>query len=162
MFKMCSHGLRQLVTTSLLQVVNRLVASCLQTCCKFITSTRCNLFQQVVTSLQMTSCNKPDLNRLIATWWNCQACCNLLTSWNKLVKLTTCNKSVMFFSCVDENYKPERSINLGCLLFPFFAIATPYMYIYIVNAKELIKLKSYPTWPLYDHHIPVTLMFQSI
>ena len=30
-----------------------------QACCKFL--------QQVVTSLQMTSCNKPDLNRLFAT-----------------------------------------------------------------------------------------------
>ena len=30
-----------------------------QACCKF--------FQQVVTSLQMTSCNKLDLNRLVAT-----------------------------------------------------------------------------------------------
>ena len=68
-----------LVITSLLQVVNRLVASWLfqQTCC--------NLFQKVVTSLQMTSCNKPDLNRLVATWWNWQACCNLLTSCNKPV-----------------------------------------------------------------------------
>ena len=38
---------------------NRLVASWLfqQACC--------NLFQQVVKSLQMTICNKPDLNRLV-------------------------------------------------------------------------------------------------
>ena len=58
-FRMRSHGLRHIVTTNLLHVatgllhvVNRLVASCLfqQTCCK--------LFQQVVTSLQMTNCNK--------------------------------------------------------------------------------------------------------
>ena len=59
-----------LLTTGLLQVVNRFVASWLskrvinaQACCK--------LFQQVVTSLQMTSCNKP-------------------------IKLSTCNKSVAF------------------------------------------------------------------
>ena len=34
--RMRSHGLRQLVTTSLLQVVNRLVASFQNTCCKLI------------------------------------------------------------------------------------------------------------------------------
>ena len=56
--RMHSHGLRQLVKTSLLQVVNRLVATCfnkLKQVCKW----------QVATSLQMTSCNKPDLNRLL-------------------------------------------------------------------------------------------------
>ena len=36
--RMRSHGLRQLVITSLLQVVNRLVASCQQSCCKLIIS----------------------------------------------------------------------------------------------------------------------------
>ena len=55
--------LAMLVTTSLSQFVNRLVASCqnrlvaswlFQQAC-------CNVFQQVVTSLQMTSCNKSDL-----------------------------------------------------------------------------------------------------
>lgn len=39
-------------------------------------STSCNkacfkLFQQVVIRLQMKNCNKPDCNRLVATWWNC-------------------------------------------------------------------------------------------
>ena len=33
-FRMRLHGLRRLVTTSLLQVVNRFVKSCEQTCCK--------------------------------------------------------------------------------------------------------------------------------
>ena len=37
--RMRSHALRQLVTTSLLQVVNRPIASCQQICCKFIIST---------------------------------------------------------------------------------------------------------------------------
>ena len=88
--RMRPHGLRQLATTSLLQVVNRFVASWLfqQACC--------NSFQQIVTSLQMTSCNKPNFNRLVAIWWNLQACCKLLTSCNKLVKLATYNKSVTF------------------------------------------------------------------
>ena len=49
---MRSHGLRQLVH-------DKSVASCQQTCYK--------LFQQVVTSLQLTNCNKPDFNRLVAT-----------------------------------------------------------------------------------------------
>ena len=69
-----------LLTTSLLQVVNRLDASCPrypQACHK--------LFQQVATSLKETSCNKPDfnkpllqldeINKLVAT------CQQVATSW---------------------------------------------------------------------------------
>ena len=46
-------------------------ASCQQTCCKLIVKTCysqacCKLFKQVVTSLKMTSCNKPGFNTLIA------------------------------------------------------------------------------------------------
>ena len=90
--RMRSHGLRRLVTTSLLQVVNRLVASWwFQQAC-------CNLFQQIVTSLQLTSCNKPDFNRFVATWWNWQAYWNLLWSCDKPVKLTISNKSVAFLA----------------------------------------------------------------
>ena len=55
-----------LLTTNLLQVFDRLVASSIivktcypQACCK--------LFQQVVTSLQMTNCNKADFNRIVTT-----------------------------------------------------------------------------------------------
>ena len=63
--RMRSHGLRQLVD-------DKSVANCQQTCCKLIVQTcyqqaRCKLFQQVVTSLQMTNCNKLDFNRLVAT-----------------------------------------------------------------------------------------------
>ena len=63
--RMRSHGLRQLVD-------DKSVASCQQTCCKLIVKTCypqacCKLFQQVVTSLQMANCNKPDFNRLVAT-----------------------------------------------------------------------------------------------
>ena len=72
--RMRSHGLRQLVD-------DKSVASCQQTCCKLIVKTCypqacCKLFQQVVTSLQMKGCNKPDFNRLVAAWWNWQVCCN--------------------------------------------------------------------------------------
>ena len=77
----------------------------------------CNLFQQVVTSLQMTSCNKPDLNRLVATWWNWQACCKLLTSYNKLVKLTTCNKFCGAFGCVNLMSVDRLVTNITYLLF---------------------------------------------
>ena len=64
--RMRSHGLRQLVD-------DKSIASCQQTCCKLIVKTcypqACyKLFQQVVTSLQMTSCNKPDFNRRVVTW----------------------------------------------------------------------------------------------
>ena len=56
--RMRSHGLRQLVD-------DKSVASCQQNCCKLIVKTCypqacCKLFQQVITSLQMTSCNKLD------------------------------------------------------------------------------------------------------
>ena len=47
--RMLSHGLRQLVNESLLQVVNRLVASCLPK--RVIHSCCSKLFQQVTTSL---------------------------------------------------------------------------------------------------------------
>ena len=55
--RMRSHGLRQLVD-------DKSVGSSQQTCCKLIVKTCypqacCKLFQQVATSLQMTSCNKP-------------------------------------------------------------------------------------------------------
>ena len=55
---------------------NKSVASCQQTCCKLIFST--GLLQLIsiscITSVQMTNCNKPDCNRLVATWWNWQVC----------------------------------------------------------------------------------------
>ena len=62
--RMRSHGLRQLID-------DKSVASCQQTCCKLTVKACypqacCKLFQQVVTSLQMTNCNKPDINRLRA------------------------------------------------------------------------------------------------
>ena len=61
--RMRSHGLRQLVD-------DKPVASCQQTCCKLIVKTCypqacCKLFQQVVTSLQMTNSNNADFNRLV-------------------------------------------------------------------------------------------------
>ena len=43
-------------------VDDKSVASCPQTCCK--------LFQQVVISPQIISCNKSDFNRFAATWEN--------------------------------------------------------------------------------------------
>ena len=106
--RMRSHGLWQLVD-------DKSVASCQQACCKLILKTCypqawCKLFQQAVTSLQMTSCNKPDFNKLVATWWNWQACCNLSTSCDKPVKLTTCNKFVAFLAVYarTQNNKETR------------------------------------------------------
>ena len=57
------HGLRQLVD-------GKSVGSCQQTCFKLIVQAcypqACfKLFERVVTSLQMTNCNKPDFNRLV-------------------------------------------------------------------------------------------------
>ena len=63
--RMRSYGLRQLVD-------DKPVASGQQACCKLILKTfylqACYmLFQQVATSLQMTSCNKPNFNKLVAS-----------------------------------------------------------------------------------------------
>ena len=63
--RMRSHGLRDIFDV-------KSVASCQQTCCKLIVKTCypqacCKLFQQFVTSLQVTNCNKPDFNRLVVT-----------------------------------------------------------------------------------------------
>ena len=63
--RMRSHGLRQLVD-------DKSVVSYQLTCCKLIVKPSypqayCKSFQQVVTSLQMTSRNKPHFNRLVAT-----------------------------------------------------------------------------------------------
>ena len=63
------------------------VASCQQTCCKLIVKTCsplacCKLFQQVVTSLHMTNCNKQliltdllqldEIDKFVATCWQVQ------------------------------------------------------------------------------------------
>ena len=90
-----------LLTTSLLQVVNRLVASLLS---KLI-------IHRLAASLQMTSCNKPDLTDLLKL-----TCCSLIKltsllqfvdtrknvktffSCNKPEKLRTCKKDVVFFA----------------------------------------------------------------
>ena len=64
--RMRSHGLRQLVD-------NNFVASCRKTCCKMIVQTFyqqacCKLFQQVVTSLQMTGLLQLDeIDKFVAT-----------------------------------------------------------------------------------------------
>ena len=72
---MCMHFGRNLLISILLQTcyehvnVSFLMKSCQQTSCKLIVKTCypqacCKLFEQVVTSLQITSGNKPDFNRL--------------------------------------------------------------------------------------------------
>ena len=99
---------RSLLTSSNGLVINNPISGCVRMasfqkiCCKLIKTCYpqacCKLFQQIVTSLQMTSSNKPDFNRLLnlmkLTSWN------LLTSCNKPVKLKNCNKSVAFLGCV--------------------------------------------------------------
>ena len=82
------HGLRRLVD-------EKPVASCPQTYCNFIFKTcysqaRCKLFQQVVVSLQMTSCNVPikinvvkltrflkSISNLLQVGKNLQEVCNI-------------------------------------------------------------------------------------
>ena len=61
--RMHSYGLRQLVD-------DKSLASCQQICYKLIVKTCypqacCKLFQQVVTSLPVSSCNKPDFEQTV-------------------------------------------------------------------------------------------------
>ena len=70
-------------TTSRKSVVNYRIAACYK------------FFQQVVTSLQMTSCDKPDFDLM-----KLANLLQLLTSCNKPVKLKTCNKPYSVFGCV--------------------------------------------------------------
>ena len=69
--RMYSRGLRSLVD-------DKSVASCQQTCCKLMVQTCyqkacCKLFQQIVTSLQMTSCKKLDFESM-KSWKFCKMC----------------------------------------------------------------------------------------
>ena len=70
------------LTTSLLQVVNRVVARCQQTCCKLIICT--GLLQLVSTSCNKSANDKLRqawfYNRLVVTWWNWQVCWQVATS----------------------------------------------------------------------------------
>ena len=107
--RMRSHGLRQLVD-------GRSVASCQQlSCCRLIIKTCYPLtyrqFQQVLTSLQMTSFNKPD---------STQGCdklklTRLLASTNKLVKLIDNLQQVCgFFVGVRQRNNHLRRISIHC------------------------------------------------
>ena len=92
--RMCSHRLLRLSD-------NKSAAGCQQAWCKLIVKTFypqawCKLFQQLVTSRQISSCNKSDFHRLAASWWIQQTCCNLLTTCIKPVKSATCRNSVAF------------------------------------------------------------------
>ena len=75
---MRSHGLRQLVD-------DKSVASSQQTCSKLIIKTFsqacCNLFEQVVTSLLVISCNKPDFKQ---SCWHLMKLASLLQLIEKL------------------------------------------------------------------------------
>ena len=86
-----------------ISLTTRLLLSCLQTCRKLIVKTCypqacCKLFQQIVTRLQMTSIvtnliitdllQFDEIGKFVVA--------NLLTSGNKPVQLTTCNKSAVF------------------------------------------------------------------
>ena len=73
--RMCSHGLGQLVT-SLLQIVNRLIARCQQTCFKLIISTgllqlvskSCSFKNLSATSLILTDLLQLDeIDKFVAT-----------------------------------------------------------------------------------------------
>lgn len=85
--------LQQLVTTNQYQnAFTWLATACwAQVCCKVST----DWLQVDCQNLSSTGLLQCHFNRLVATWWNWQVCWNLLTSWNKLVLLTT---SVIFLA----------------------------------------------------------------
>ena len=77
----------------------RLAASCsIRLVASWYLQTWCNLFHQLASSLQMSTCSKPDFNRLAASWRRQQACCNLLTTCSRPVKSANCSKSVAFLA----------------------------------------------------------------
>ena len=76
-----------LLTTSLGKLCRLVINTCYpQACWK--------LFQQLVTSLQMTKCNKPDFTRPTATWWNWQV--SLLQLLDKLQQAGKINNCGVF------------------------------------------------------------------
>ena len=86
---------------------NRSAASCQQAWCNLIIETLysqawCKLFQQLTASLQISSCNKSDFHRLAATWWNWQACCNLLTNLHQAGKIHNLQQVCGVSGCVDN------------------------------------------------------------
>ena len=107
------------------------VAVCQQTCCKLIVKSCyqqacCKLFQQVVTSLQITGCNKPDFNRL----------CNLmkLTSLLQLVdKLQQVGKIDNIQQVCDVLAVQCDSHNLSKLIFCYYYGCKP-------NGKRVMKM----------------------
>ena len=106
--RMPSHGLQQLV------------ASCYQTCYKFIVKTCypqacCKLFQQVVTSLQMTSCDKPDFNTLIITCV-CRAQSNFITLFTHDIQRYTVSVLILTDRDVQSQQCSPSSI-VFCFLF---------------------------------------------
>ena len=56
-------------------------------------------FEQVVTSLQITSCNQPDLSRLVA--YNLMKGTSLLQFVDKLQQAGKIAKSVVLFCCME-------------------------------------------------------------
>ena len=96
----------RLMITSLLQVVNKLGTSWLpRLFIHKLISTSCSKSvhkYQVATSLIFTDLLQLDeVNRLAASWWQ---------TYSKLVKSTTCSKSVVFLAVYVENkdsWKPE-------------------------------------------------------
>ena len=87
---------------------NRSAASCQQAWCNLIIETLCSqawckLFEQLAASLQISSCNKSDFHRLAATWWNWQACCNLLTNLQQAGKIHNLQQVCGVSGCVYVN-----------------------------------------------------------
>ena len=94
----------QAKTRKLQQVCWHLATTCYNkpTCCKLIDQTCypqacCKLLQQVVPSLQMTSCDKRDFNRLlVATWgWKFIATC-----WQDATRSVNLQQDCGVFGCV--------------------------------------------------------------
>ena len=71
---------------------NKSAASCQQAWCKLIVKTfypqaRCKLFQQLIASLQISSCIKSDFHRFDSTWWSKKAWCNIMTQLHEARKV---------------------------------------------------------------------------
>ena len=85
---------------------NKSAAICQQAWCKLIVMTFypqawCKLFQQLIVSLQISSCTKSDFHRLGANWWREPAWCTELNdklAWNPQIA----SSPWRFYLCVNS------------------------------------------------------------
>ena len=114
---MLSTGLLQIDCPNLLSTI----------CCKF--------FQQVVTSLQITNCNKPDFGRLVANWWDWKALKQLVDKLLQFGKTDNLQQVCGNFDCVNEEYKQHVIVPLIHSCYWVLVLCQPFLIPYFVFCR---------------------------